>query len=46
MLAAVAVGWFIDLDAVSRQWIKIQKRFTVSAENHARYEHWYRRCTS
>jgi xylulokinase len=45
-LAAVALGWFTDLDAVSRRWIKIQKRFTVSAENHARYEHWYRRCTS
>jgi xylulokinase len=45
MLAATALGWFTDLDAVSKEWIKIQKRFTVVPEHHVRYERWYKRCT-
>ena len=40
MLAAIALGWFADLDAISRQWIKIQKRFSVHPEHHRQYLCW------
>jgi xylulokinase len=42
MLAAIALGWFTDLDRASAKWIHIRKTFKPDSSNHQKYLAWYR----